>query len=359
MRVTTSKILLLLAAMLTMVSCDEYEIKIDTQVFRDGSCLRTITSGNGEFLMDEDGWDYKEIVLPADSSDNGFTIHGYDADGNPVWKKNSVRTYILSRRFDNVEDMISNQIIQIEGEPLASKAALTRSFKWFYTDYTFTETFGGWNDHFNIRLTDYVNKDEASFWFTGYPEPAKGLTGNELSDIMSDMSEKMEHWAYAVIWDIYFQTIAHYYDVFQNPPVDCATFLSMRDSVISAAWERDVEFWGNDDAEFMFLDEFFHTDMFSKLDITEEMNNYGSALWLQSLGLSHLEMPYTLKMPGRVVDSGHGVVENGTIVYKFDGGFLIPGDYTFTATSRCVNVWAFLLSGLILVIAVGSFFIKR
>ena len=359
MRVTTSKILLLLAAMLVVVSCDEYEINIDTQVFRDGSCLRTITSGNGEFLMDEEGWDYQEIVLPADSSANGFSIHGYDADGNPIWKKDSTRTYVFSRRFDSVEDMSSNQIIQIEGEPIVSKPGLTRSFKWFYTDYTFTETFAGWNNHFNILPTDFVTEDNASFWFTGYPELAKGMTGNELSEIMSDMSEKMEQWAYAVMWDIYFQAIAHDYDVLQNPPVDCATFLSMRDSVIASAWLRDVEFWGRDDPEFKFLDEFFHTDVFTKLEITDEMNDYGSALWSQSLGLLYLEMPYTLKMPGKVMDAGCGTLENGVIKYRFDGGFLIPGDYTFTATSRAVNVWAFLLSGLVLVIAVGSFFIKR
>ena len=361
MRVTTSKILLLLAMMLAVVSCDEYEINIDTQVFRDGSCLRTITSGNGELLMDEEGWDYQEIVLPADTSAKRSSIHGYDADGNPIWKKDSTRTYVLSRRFDKVEDMSSNQIIQIEGEPIVSKAGLTRSFKWFYTDYTFTETFAGWNDHFNILPTVYESEDKVSFWFTGYPEISKGLTGNELSDIMSDMSDKMEQWAYAVMWDIYFQTIAHYYDVLQNPSVDCTTFLSMRDSVIASAWMRDVDFdfWGNDNPELRFLDEFFHTDVFAKLEITEEMNDYGSVLWLQSLGLLHVEMPYTLKMPGKVTDAGRGQIEDGVIKYRFEGSFLIPGDYTFTATSRAVNAWAFLLSGLILIIAVGSFFIKK
>ena len=73
----------------------------------------------------------------------------------------------------------------------------------------------------------------------------------------------------------------------------------------------------------------------------------------------YLEGSYTLGMPGSIIDPGRGAVENGAVVYKFDGACLITGDYAFTATSRAANVWAFLLSGLILVVAVGSFFIKR
>ena len=73
----------------------------------------------------------------------------------------------------------------------------------------------------------------------------------------------------------------------------------------------------------------------------------------------NLEAPYILKMPGRVSDAGRGQIEDGVIKYRFEGSFLIPGDYTITASSRVVNVWAFLLSGLVVVIAVGSFFIKK
>lgn len=37
----------------------------------------------------------------------------------------------------------------------------------------------------------------------------------------------------------------------------------------------------------------------------------------------------------------------------------IPGAYTIAATSRVTNVWAFIVTLLIIILAVGSFFFRR
>ena len=64
-------------------------------------------------------------------------------------------------------------------------------------------------------------------------------------------------------------------------------------------------------------------------------------------------------MPGRVTDAGRGTLKDGKIEYRFEGGFLIPGDYTITATSRAANVWAFILSGAVIFFAVLSLLYRR
>ena len=64
-------------------------------------------------------------------------------------------------------------------------------------------------------------------------------------------------------------------------------------------------------------------------------------------------------MPGRVIDPGCGTVSDGVIEYRFEGGFLIPGDYTITATSRSTNVWAFIISGLVILLALATLFYRR
>ncbi len=315
---------------------------MDTQVMRDGSCVRTVSSDNGGCLTEDEGWN----VLETRDSVSDFT-------------EERIKAVVMSREFERVEDMNGFPALQIYGKPIKSDATLDRNFKWFYTDYIFTETFRGWEDSFNIHITDYISQDEASFWFTGYPELPKGITGKEL-DYLGDLSCNVEHWAFDVVWDIYFQTIAQYYDQIQNPPVDRETFLSMRDSVMTSAYEEDLEFWGGvgENNALKYLDRFFNTKVFTETDISEA-DSYSEALWYQSLGLSGLKVSYNLRMPGKVIDAGRGQVEDGVIQYRFCGDYLTIGDYTFTATSRCVNVWAFILSGLILIIAVGSFFIKR
>ena len=61
-------------------------------------------------------------------------------------------------------------------------------------------------------------------------------------------------------------------------------------------------------------------------------------------------------MPGTVIDAGNGTLQpDGAVFYPFTGERLIPQDYTITATSRKVNVWAWIVSGLIILLAIGSF----
>lgn len=341
MRTPIFKISFALTA-LALASCEEWNVQMDTQVMRDGSCVRTVKTDNDGCLAEDDGW----VVLETKDSVRDFT-------------KDKIKAVTVSRKFDKVEDMNGFPALQIYGKPLRSESTLDRKFKWFYTDYIFTETFRGWEDSFNIPITDYMSQDEASFWFTGYPELPKGITGKEL-DYLADISCKAEHWVFDIVWDIYFNTIARYYDQIENPPVDRETFLSMRDSVMNSAYQEGLEFWGGEGESnaLKYLDRFFNTDVFTETDISEA-DSYSDVLWYQSIGLDGLKVSYNLRMPGKVVDAGRGQVEDGVIQYRFGGDYLTVGDYTFTATSRCVNVWAFLLSGLILIIAVGSFFIKR
>lgn len=343
MQATISKILMS-ASVLAMVSCNEWHAQISTEVFRDGSCLRTVTTADEDCIIADPVYDYHSMAVANDDS---------------LKQNDSIRNSILSARFGRVEEMSVHPALQIFGEPVRSETVLDKRFKWFYTDYTFTETFAGWQDNFNIPLTDYVTADEASFWFTGYPELTKGRTGGEIADFTSKLQEKMENWFYASAWDIYFNTIAHFYDDIKNPPVDRKTFLGSRDSIIRIAFDRGVDFF--DDQRDELVDEYFKSDVFVKLDLTEDKyDSYSDTLYYRSLGMSGLQCDYKLSMPGRIIDAGYGTIsDDGSIEYRFDGGFMIPGDYTITASSRCVNVWAFLLSGLVLIVAVGSFFIKR
>ena len=348
------------ASVLAMVSCDEWQAQINTEVSRDGSCVRTVTTTGDNCLMTDPVWDFEYTCVPKDSTneDNYVYVKPEGADV-PHLVLDSNRTYRNSARFDRVEDMSAHPSLQVYGQPVTSETALSKRFKWFYTDYTFTETFAGWQDNFNIPVTDYVSADEASFWYTGYPELTRGWSGKDIADFTSKLEEKMESWMYATAWDIYFNTIAIYYDDLDDAPVSRDEFLSARDTIIKLAFERCVDFFDDDRDELM--EEYFQSDFLSSSNLDDyKYDRCSDSLYYRSLGLPSLMVDYTLRMPGRVTDAGSGkVADDGAVEYCFDGGFIMFGDYTVTVTSRAVNVWAFLLSGLILVVAVGSFFIKR
>jgi hypothetical protein len=68
---------------------------------------------------------------------------------------------------------------------------------------------------------------------------------------------------------------------------------------------------------------------------------------------------YDLQMPGTVIDAGMGQYDGDVIHYRLGGERMIPGDYTITATSRVTNVWAFVVTILVVLLAVGSLFYRR
>ena len=71
-------------------------------------------------------------------------------------------------------------------------------------------------------------------------------------------------------------------------------------------------------------------------------------------------MPYTLTMPGKIINTGNGTLQaDGTVFYPFTGERLIPQDYTITATSRVTHIWAYILTLLIILLAIGSYIYRK
>ena len=68
---------------------------------------------------------------------------------------------------------------------------------------------------------------------------------------------------------------------------------------------------------------------------------------------------YDLVMPGRVLNAGMGQYDGDMIHYRLGGDQMIPGDYTITATSRVTNIWAFIVTILVIILAIGSFCYRR
>ena len=86
--------------------------------------------------------------------------------------------------------------------------------------------------------------------------------------------------------------------------------------------------------------------------LNKELSNRLNILWFN--------VPYTLTMPGTVTDSGNGTLQpDGTIFYPFTGERLIPQDYTISAVSRVTHWWAYLLTLLVIAVAIASTLYRR
>ena len=261
--------------------------------------------------------------------------------------------------FETVEEMCEQTPLQLNGVRLRSKAKLDKRFRWFYTEYTFTETFYCVGDTFKLPATDYADEAEISYWFTGRPNLIEGMSGAEASQKLSDMEPKITKWLNDNLFKTGFDFIVANYDSIANPPVSRERFIELHDSLARylRAQADDILEVQADEA----LRNFFQSDAYAIF--FDEDTPCGQALnkeFLNSLNIFWFDVPYTLTMPGTVIDAGNGTLQpDGTIFYPFTGERLIPQDYTITATSQKLNVWAWIVSVLILLLAIGSFMYRR
>jgi hypothetical protein len=63
-------------------------------------------------------------------------------------------------------------------------------------------------------------------------------------------------------------------------------------------------------------------------------------------------------LPGKITDPQNAVVHGDTLIWKLTAYRMVYSDYEIEAQSRKANIWAFIFSGLIVIIAAGSYFIK-
>ncbi|MBR4130223.1 MAG: hypothetical protein IKU02_04765 [Bacteroidaceae bacterium] len=355
----TSKIIgILFGATLLLSSCYQPNVVMKTVVDWNGNCTREVSYSNEMSKEERDselgehlnGWSQPvPMCLNIDAFCKSKTVVG---EGDTV-------TTTFEQVFKSVSKMCEETPLQLNGTQLKSNAQLKKHFRWFYTDYTFTETFYCVGDIFNLADTVYASNAVMSYWFTGEPNLVKGLSGAEASQKLSEIEPLVTRWLNDNLFQVGFDYIVANYDSIPNPPVNKERFIELHDSLahfILADAEDPLDINPTDKFR-----EFFHSDAYSMFfgentlqaeELTKELE--------KRMNIFCFNVPYTLVMPGKVVDAGNGSLQpDGSILYPFTGERLIPEDYTITATSRKTNVWAYIVSLLIILLAAGSFFYRK
>ena len=354
---TSSFFGIVLGAFLFLTSCQKTDVKMHTIIYGDGTCEREVSYSNvmSKEMRDSvwgkgnNGWSQPvPECLNVDSTSNSHTEIGA---GDTV-------TTTFSRRFHSVEEMCQQTPLQLNDTRVQSKAKLEKRFRWFYTEYTFIEVFNCVGDTFKIAPTNYADKDIVSYWFTGQPNLIEGLSGAETSQKINEMEPLISKWINDNLFQVGFDFIVNHYDSIPNPPVSREQFVALHDSLARVV-TKDFDNLNVSSTET--FQSFFHSDAYAFF--FDEETPCGKALSQElanHLCIFGFNVPYTLSMPGTVTDTGVGTLQpDGTIFYPFTGERLIPHDYVITATSRATNVWAFIVTLFIIVLAIGSFFIRK
>ena len=369
------KIIAAMTLVLIMTSCKNKDDRMLTVINKDGTCSREYTfHSTQQWLGIPPEEDYDSIV--DKTWERSWSVLGADSVRYPVplteAQLDSMQALDLDKPLGNllmvhakkdyksVEEMSAqiyraerSHLIKVEGIKASSK--LEKRFKWFYTDYTFTETFA-YEDStlFPIPLSHFLSADTASYWFTGQPDLTRNCSGAEMKEILDGIEKKVSQWSNANWFYEICNVIIANYDKVQNPPVSKERFANIRDSLVMlpCVINADEESFTSNGIFSSQFEKIFQSDAY-----TEFLHSYKGALG--QYGSLSFGTNYDLVMPGRVLDAGLGEYDGEVIHYRLGGERMIPGNYTITATSRVTNVWAFIVTFLVVVLAIGSFCYRR
>jgi len=236
------------------------------------------------------------------------------------------------------------------------KHVLDTKFRWFYTYYRYTETYPKIATNFDIPIEKYMTKEEVLFWFTGKPDLVEGMNGVEIREYVGSLEDNFHKWFNKNLWDSEYKVLLQNYNNIARIQVSRESLTSLRDSIFNAKVNKAEEFKME-----QILDDYFKTNVFSAYWKTEDSPmvkfelDFNNQLIVPLFGNA---FTYKLIMPGKVTQQNNAVVHGDTLVWNLTAYRMMPADYVIEAQSRKANVWAFLLTGLILIIAIGSFIWK-
>ncbi len=375
----TNRFYIIVAALVLLITSCDNESNMLTIINEDGTCSREMSfHPNPKSVMapldepiENDGlhfnsdWERTWSVL-GDSVRHACPMTEAQWDSlRKVFPKQDVGSHILmhtNRHFKSVAEM-SDSLTKVVNHLFKATASLDKHFKWFYTDYIYTETYAinDMQQLFTIPLDKFVSADTASYWFTGQPNLAEDLTGSEQKELLDGIESKISKWMNANTFDYIYTYIANvFWKDIKNPPVSKEEFLVNKNSIAMSPAVENMKIFDEPEQVAKILKDYYHTDAFEP--IFGEDHHWDRILDHQYNSLQYLmwmKPQLNLVMPGNVIDGGMGKVDGNVIRYRFSGERLLPHEYVISATSRVTHVWAYVATLLIILLAIGSFVYKR
>lgn len=371
---------LIFSVVLFTASCTEPTDML-TVINSDGSCYREfseypdsaflagdLSENHNPFPSEVDSswkfvWKYKNSRFRSDFPVEKSFFDSIKNTNYPTIKfegqKNTGDFLVLARRnYKSVEELDQTFKLKNSNEwsKMKVKHQLDMKFRWFYTYYKYTESYPKIETGFTIPIENYMSKNEAQYWFTGEPNILHGMNGVEVREYIGKLEDNYRKWFNQNLWNAEYKVLITNYEKLKNSPISKEKLENLRDTI----FKLNV----NDTEDFKMqyvLDDYFKTKVFSLFwkSKNNPMKKYEDEFedkeFISYFGKS---FKYKLILPGKITEPNNAIVKGDTLIWKLTAYHMIPANYVIEAQSRKANVWAFILTGIILIVTIGSFIWK-
>ena len=361
----SSKLFVMIAFMAALLSSCQGDIEMLTIVNEDGSCMREIVVAADRSLLTtgkydnddphvariEDGW---ELYWGYKGDNSRFpipmSVEKYDSISREVGPSRAVKDTICvyaRKEYASVEDMCAGSPMFFVDEQAGAEGSLDKEFRWFYTDYVFTEKFSSVADYFKVPVTDFMSEEEALYWFSGTPDLYAGKPTWRYYEMLEELKEKADRWVFANMYYNILSGIADRYDMVVEPPVSKDEFIAQLGDVVKQLASCDTYKLEYSTARSI-VSSHFGSDAYSPFINEDEWKK--DEILSTTAAFDYLFLFYyneSIVMPGRVIDDGGGMYKDGVVTFKVDAGRFLLKDYEIRVVSRIVNVWAFIVTAVL------------
>ncbi len=361
----SSKLFVMIAFMAALLSSCQGDIEMLTIVNEDGSCMREIVVAADRSLLTtgkydnddprvvriEGGW---ELYWGYKGDNSRFpipmSVEKYDSISREVGPSRAVKDTVCvyaRKEYASVEDMCAGSPMFFVDEQAGADGSLDKEFRWFYTDYVFTEKFSSVADYFKVPVTDFMSEEEALYWFSGTPDLYAGKPTWRYYEFLEDLKEKADRWVFANMYYNILSGIADRYDMVVEPPVSKDEFIAQLGDVVKQLASCDTYKLEYSTARSI-VSSHFGSDAYSPFINEDEWKK--DEILSTTAAFDYLFLFYyneSIVMPGRVIDDGGGIYKDGVVTFKVDAGRFLLKDYEIRVVSRIVNVWAFIVTAVL------------
>jgi hypothetical protein len=339
--------LIISLALVMAASCNDPETIVTNIVHPDGSVTRKI-----EMRNIENKFELSHLQVPFDSTWSIRDSLEISEKGDTTWVKRA------EKLFESVQDINRQYAADSSAnKDFARHAEFGKKFKWFNTEYDFTEVIDK-KMKYGYPVADFLNQDELLWFYTPDNLKTEKKNGSDSLKyrIFSDtMDKKLERWYLKNIVSEWIGEFTLLSDGKADSGLEKGT-LKQRENEFVKIVERDIK-----DFDSLWTEGTLLRAFMGKANALKYKTEADSAAKIATDRFWVSFKPYAIRtiMPGKLTDTNGYVDSTGVLLWPVDSDYFLTQQYKMYAESKIPNVWAWIVSGLFILFVFTGIFLRK
>ncbi len=337
--------------LLFIVSCNDPETTVTDNVHPDGSVTRKIEMKSKE-QDKQKRFKLSDIQVPVDNSWNLRDSCEIDDKGDTTWVRRGEKLFKSVNEINTAYSTDSGS-----NKAFARHAGFKRSFKWFNTEYRFSEKLDK-RLSFGYPVKDFLNNDELRYFYSPETVQNNFLAGTDslkYKALRDSVKFKTDKWTANNMVSEWIGEFSKLTANNADSDMSLKSLKSREDELAQLILKADKgldSLWTNG----ILLREFI-----GETNAQKYKTEADTALSVITNRIFADFKNYSVKivMPGKLIGSNGFIDSTKKMTWPVISDYFLTEPYEMWAESKTTNIWAWVVSGIFLLFVLSGVVIKK